>query len=409
MANLKLENEITFSFNELAIELAKDPYPFYEKLLHAEEPVFAIDEMNHKILLLSRYDDVLKFLSLTNDISCDPNYLQNKTQRNYWDLFLLNTDGEEHILMRKILSKFFSPDRLNSIRFFINDYLPNLISAIDDHNEIDLIGHVAEALPLAVVGHIIGISNTVQLKEIRKWTLELNPLMDSFISKSAFSSSALNNNAMTLLATYSANLIKDKRKHPSDDLISYIISECTSTNICEEKMLANVIFMLIASHDTTVNMIGNGLFLLLKHPEQLIRLAETPQLSNYATDEILRFESPTQRASYRITKNITQIKNFEIQKNTQVILLLGAANRDPRVFENPNSFDITRQKNPHLAFGHGVHNCLGKALARLEGNLLFPALSEYLSRVKLKNREALWRKNTLFRIQENLIVDKKTG
>jgi cytochrome P450 len=164
--------------------------------------------------------------------------------------------------------------------------------------------------------------------------------------------------------------------------------------------------MLVASHDTTVNMIANGIFLLLSHPYELDKLISNPHLAPSATEEILRFESPTQRASYRVTKDFIKIKSMEVEPNTQVMVFLGAANRDPSVFTNPNEFNITREDNDHLAFGHGIHNCLGKMLARLEGNLFFSAIAPFLSELKLNETKPNWRKNTLFRIQKNLVVKR---
>jgi pimeloyl-[acyl-carrier protein] synthase len=406
MVNLKELNNI--EFNELFENLKKDPYPFYELLLNSKEPLIAKNNIQSQkdIWLLSRYDHVLKFLSNNKDISCSPDYLEPEICKNYWDLFLLNLDGNDHIELRKILSGFFSKERLQLIELYISSFVPSLIRSIEQHNEINLISQVAEKLPLAVMGQIMGISDISEIDLIRQWTMDINVLGDIFKNKNGFSSITLNSKSMQLMAEFSLNLINEKKRNPKDDLTTYIIFECKGKNISEEKMIANVMFMLVATHDTTVNMLGNGMLLLLKNREQLLKLAKLPSMSICATEEILRFESPKQRATYRATKNKIKIDDFEIPSDTQVMVLLGAANRDPFIFDNPNVFDISRQNNHHLAFGHGIHNCLGKAIARLEGKVLFSVIAPYLLSVNMKHSEAIWRENTLFRIQESLFVTK---
>jgi cytochrome P450 len=406
MVNLKRFN--TLEFNELFENLKKDPYPFYELLLKTKEPLIAKDNTYSKkdIWLLSNYDHIIKFLSNNQDISCSPDYLEPEICKNYWDLFLLNLDGNNHIELRKILSGFFSKERLQLLEVYISSFVQTLIRSIEEFNEINLISQVAEKLPLAVMAQIMGISDISQIDQLRKWTMDLNPLMDSFQNKNGFSSSILNSKAMDSMAEFVLNLINEKKRNPKDDLTTHIIFECRGKNISDVKMMANVMFMLVAAHDTTVNMLGNGMFLLLKNPKQLLKLTKLPSMSIFATEEILRFESPTQRASYRATKNKIKIDDFEIPSDTQVIVLLGAANRDSFIFDNPNAFDISRQNNPHLAFGHGIHNCLGKAIARLEGKILFSVIAPYLLKVNMKYSDAIWRENTLFRIQESLFVTK---
>jgi len=201
-------------------------------------------------------------------------------------------------------------------------------------------------------------------------------------------------------------LIEERKKRLSDDLISHLISECRSNNISDEAMLGNLLSILFASHDSTVNMLGNGFLLLLKHPDQLNALILDPSLIEQSINEVLRYESPVQRASYRITKADLEISNVRVPVNTQVILFIGAANRDHRVFEDPNSFNVSRKHNPHLSFGHGLHNCIGKSLAQMEARLLFTKIAKYLTRVKLIKNKPIWRNNSMFRSQENLWVKK---
>ncbi|CEN56197.1 cytochrome P450 [Candidatus Methylopumilus turicensis] len=406
---VSLTQELLYSFDELNKKLIADPYPFYDELLCHDGPIYAIDEKNpdQKTLLLTRYDDVLKVLSLAKEISNDKNYLTPEKPRNYGDSFILNTDGVEHATLRKIFVSFFCKSRLENVRIFLNKYLPSLIQSLEIHDEIDLNKHVAESIPLAVMGHLMGIDNMADLRNLRVWTLELMSLADEFTNQSDFAIQAEKNQAAKSMSDFCKSLILQKSNNTSDDLVSFIVDECSKQKIDEKKILENVIFMMIASHDTSVNMIANGLFLLLSHPKELHKLALNPELADDATEEILRFESPLQRATYRVTKSEINLDYFKIPSDTKVMLFLGAANRDPRHFESPDEFIISKKKTPNLTFGHGIHNCIGKALARLEGALAFPALTPYLINVKLKSAKPTWRNNTLFRIPETLIVTKR--
>jgi pimeloyl-[acyl-carrier protein] synthase len=277
---------------------------------------------------------------------------------------------------------------------------------ISSRDEVDLIEKVAEALPLAVLGIMLNIPSAESLRKIRHWALEINPYMDTFITGSSFSLPPFAVEGTKIISDFCLNLIEEKKKRLSDDLVSHLILECRLNNISDEVMLGNLVSMLFAAHDSTVNMIGNGLYLFLKYPDQLNTLILDPSLLEHSINEILRFESPVQRATYRITKIDIKIGEVDIPANAQVILFLGAANRDPRMFEHPNNFTISRKHNPHLAFGHGIHNCIGKSLALLEARLLFPRIVKYLTQVKLTTEQSNWRKISIFRGQENLWVKK---
>ena len=397
-----------FDFNDISSRIASDPYALYDELLNIDEPAFLRPKnyIYNPILLLSHHEDVVLFLSLTNEVSVNPQYLHLDSPTNFWNFFLLNMDGKDHIILRKIVSNFLSKDRLKSIENLLLDYISKLLVEIDPCDEIDLIEKIAEAIPLAVLDIILNISSIDSLRKIRQWTLEITPHMDTFLTGSSFSLPTPARKSTKIITDFCLNLIEERKKRLSDDLISHLISECRSNNISDEAMLGNLLSILFAAHDSTVNMLGNGLLLLLKHPDQLNALILDPSLLEQSINEVLRYESPVQRASYRITKADLEIGNVKVPENTQVILLIGAANRDHRVFEDPNSFNVSRKHNPHLSFGHGLHNCIGKSLAQMEARLLFPKIAKYLTRVKLIKNKPIWRNNSMFRSQENLWVKK---
>lgn len=401
---VSLSDEMIFSFEELKLNLLDNPYPFYEELLSYDKPVYGVDQnYDRKILLLTRFNDVIDLLGNSEDISSNPKFLSPNEKRGFGDLFILNIDADDHVQLRKILLKYFTKDVLSQVELFLKDLMPSLIVSLKSNNPVDLITNLAEIVPLAVVGRLMGITDLAKLKDLRKWTTELTLLMDDFINNQHFSYSAKIVESSKMMLMFSKSLVDEKSKNLSEDLVSHIIRECKKENLNEEVIVTNVLFMLIAIQDTTVNMIANGIYLLLKHKPELNKLIENQDLARNATEEILRFESPKQRATYRLTKKEIKLERFNIPKHIQVMAFLGAANRDPRKFKNPNLFNISRNISPNLAFGHGVHNCLGKALARLEGEIVFPAISQYLADLKFQG-DICWRKNTLFRIPESLIV-----
>lgn len=401
---VSLNDEIIFSFEELKLNLLENPYPFYEELLSYDKPVYGIDQnYDRKILLLTRFNDISHLLGNSEDISSNPKLLSPNEKKGFGDLFILNTDGDDHVQLRKILLKYFTKDVFSQIELFLKDLMPPLIASLKINNPVDLITNLAEIVPLSVVGMLMGITDLAKLKDIRKWTTELSFLMDDFINNQHFSYSAETIQSSKMMLIFSKSLVDEKSKNLSDDLVSHIIRECKKENLNEEIIVTNVLFMLVATQDTTVNMIANGIYLFLNHKTELNKLIENQELAKNATEEILRFESPKQRATYRLSKNEIVLERFNIPKHIQVMAFLGAANRDPRKFTNPNLFNISRNILPNLAFGHGIHNCLGKALARLEGEIVFPAISQYLANLKFHGN-IYWRKNTLFRIPESLIV-----
>jgi len=163
-------------------------------------------------------------------------------------------------------------------------------------------------------------------------------------------------------------------------------------------------FLLFAGHETTINLIGNGLWLLLSHPEQLQLLLEDSSLLPQAVEEILRYESPEQRTSFRIVLEPLEINGITMNPGDQIGVMIGSANHDEKEFENPELFDIQRKPNRHLAFGMGIHNCLGKTLARVEAQIAFAKLLEYLPALKLQETIPSWRKNSFFRGLKELKV-----
>src|SRR3990172_3690217 len=204
--------------------------------------------------------------------------------------------------------------------------------------------------------------------------------------------------ATLALGQYFVDLVRRRREQPRDDLISALTTARDAQDrLTEDELLAMCMLLLIAGHETTVNLLGNGLLTLLGHPAQLTLLKNRPELLPSAVEEMLRFESPVQRATFRLTPEPFEIGTTTLEKGQQVSAVIGAANRDPDPFLQPDTFDITRQPNRHLAFGLGIHFCLGAPLARVEARIGFARLLEQLPNLQLVSQTPDWSTNTFFR------------
>jgi pimeloyl-[acyl-carrier protein] synthase len=199
-------------------------------------------------------------------------------------------------------------------------------------------------------------------------------------------------------------LMEQRRQSPEEDLISLLIKEeQQGDRLTDEELLATCILLVIAGHETTVNLISNSILTLLKHPHQMMKLKENPTLIENAVEEFLRYESPTQMTA-RIASEDIEIHGTTIEKGDQVYLLLGAANRDPNQFAHAHLLDITRKPNPHLAFGYGTHFCLGAPLARLEAQIGIQTLLQQMDNIQLASSDLPWRKLVGFRSLNELPV-----
>jgi pimeloyl-[acyl-carrier protein] synthase len=258
------------------------------------------------------------------------------------------------------------------------------------------------AFPLAslIIAKIIGVPEEERY-QFREWAASLIQTIDFTRSRKALD----NGIAITIiLRNYFKELIKKRKHSPAEDLISLLIKEDQQGDrLTDEELLATCILLVIAGHETTVNLISNSILSLLKHPHQLMELKEKPLLIEGAVEEFLRYESPTQMTA-RIASEDIEIHQTTIKKGDQVYILLGAANRDPNIFHNPHILDITRNPNPHLAFGSGTHFCLGAPLARLETQIAIKSLLCQKDNLQLADPALQWRKLIGFRSLNKLQI-----
>jgi cytochrome P450 len=302
---------------------------------------------------------------------------------------MLMSDPPDHTRLRKLVTRAFTSRTVEGLRPRIEQAAAGLLEAMPGGATADLISAYALPLPIAVISDLLGVPGADR-DRFRDWTL-------SFVADTT--PEVLAENTGQVVAFFTA-LIEDKRAHPGDDLISRLVQVSDDGDQLSAGELLNMIFLLlVAGFETTVNLIGNGILALLRHPAQLALLRSDPAMLPEAVEEFLRYEGPVNIATNRFTTEPVRAGGAEIPAGQFVLISLLAANRDGRQFPDPGRLDITRPPGAHLAFGHGIHHCVGAPLARLEGQVAIGALLRRFPRLDLATQpeDLRWRDSTLIR------------
>ena len=385
-----------------------NPFPFYAQL-RAEAPVFPVMlPTKQRAWLVTRYDDVLSVLKderFAKDRRKAMSPAQLKKMPWVPPMFkplernMLDLDSPDHTRLRALVHKAFTPRLIEQMREQIQILANDLLDVIEARGSMDLIADFALPLPLTIIGRILGVpveDNT----RFHRWSTTLL-------------SAGTNMNYFTLIPaimsfmSYLKKLIKDRRIHPRDDLITALVqAKDGSDKLSEDEILAMIFLLLIAGHETTVNLIGSGTLALLEHPDQLTKLREEPELVKSAIEELLRFVCPVETATERYAREEITIAGTTIPRGEMVLAAIGSANRDASYFDNPDVLDITRKTNRHLAFGLGVHYCLGAPLSRLEGQIAINTLVKRFPNLHLNIEpdQIRWRGSFVLRGLESLPV-----
>ena len=367
----------TFDIEKLTPEFYADPYPTY-RALREHEPVKLLANGSY---FLTRYDDLVSAYKNTRIFSSDkkkefaPKYGDSPLYEHHTTSLVFN-DPPAHTRVRRLIMGALSPRAIASMEGDLIALVDGLLDAIAAKRKVDLIDDFAAAIPIEVIGNLLDVPRE-ERAPLRDWSLAILGALEPVISAEAF---ARGNKAVKDFLSYLEVLVARRRAKPGnperDVLTRLIQGEDNGERLSEKELLHNCIFLLNAGHETTTNLIGNGLVALLAHQAQKQRLIEHPDLIKSAVEEILRFESSNQLGN-RITTAQVELGGVTLAPGTLVTLCIGAANRDPQQFPDPESFDIGRTPNRHLAFGTGAHQCAGMALARLEGAI---AISRFLAR-----------------------------
>ena len=368
----------TFDIEKLTPEFYADPYPTY-RALREHEPVKLLANGSY---FLTRYDDLVSAYKNTRIFSSDkkkefaPKYGDSPLYEHHTTSLVFN-DPPAHTRVRRLIMGALSPRAIASMEGDLIALVDGLLDAIAAKRKVDLIDDFAAAIPIEVIGNLLDVPRE-ERAPLRDWSLAILGALEPVISAEAF---ARGNKAVKDFLSYLEVLVARRRAKPGnperDVLTRLIQGEDNGERLSEKELLHNCIFLLNAGHETTTNLIGNGLVALSAHQEQKQRLIEHPDLIKSAVEEILRFESSNQLGN-RITTAQVELGGVTLAPGTLVTLCIGAANRDPQQFPDPESFDIGRTPNRHLAFGTGAHQCAGMALARLEGAI---AISRFLARL----------------------------
>jgi cytochrome P450 len=316
---------------------------------------------------------------------------------------MLFLDPPDHTRLRALVNKAFTPQTIEALEPRIRAIMAELLDQIEDPAAFDVMEAVANPLPVIVIAELLGIppADRVQFKiwsDQRARTLE--PTLTARELQEA-------GRAGEALDAYFLNIIYDRRQAPRDDLISALVAaEEAGEKLTEREMVIMLRLLLVAGNETTTNLIGNGMLALLRHPEQLETLRDNPGLMSSAVEELLRYDSPVQTDG-RTAMEDHELDGRPIRKGQGVVILLGAANHDPQAFPEPECLDITRSKNNHIAFGRGIHHCLGAALARLEGRIAFEALLDRFGEIHLRTVQPAFKDHIVLRGLRSLPVGAK--
>jgi pimeloyl-[acyl-carrier protein] synthase len=358
----------------LLVQFREDPYPLYH-YLHASAPV----QWNEVLgaWTLARYSDVVESLTdarLSAERSLQPG-------ENYWVArSMLVADPPDHTRLRALVQKAFTPRMVDQLRPRIVAIVGELLDRIADRGgEFDVIDDLAYPLPVVVIAELLGVPPQ-ERATFHESSAALAASLDPLVSAERMDQA---NEAREELHRFFRSIIAERRHEPRADLISALVAvEERGDILTEPELVVMCTLLLIAGHETTVNLIGNGTLALLQHPDELARLRGDRSLIGTAVEELLRFDSPVQMTA-RVAREPLEIGGQSIDAGDFVLPLLGAANRDPQQFQDPDRLDLGRTPNPHVGFGRGIHFCLGAPLARLEGQIVIDALVQRFPNLKL--------------------------
>ncbi|MEV7446478.1 cytochrome P450 [Streptomyces sp. NPDC091204] len=347
-----------------------DPFPLYRQLREDGPVRRVVIAGGLEAWLVTRYEDGLAALSeprLSSDVrdASDTRLLQQlpATERESMLSNMLRSDPPDHTRLRRLVSKAFTARRVAGMRPRIQAVADGLLDAIIPHGRADLIADFALPLPVTVISELLGVP-VDDRHDFQGWT-------DRMIVRGAQPADpAVVNEAWQHMRAYVSELIRAKRAAPGEDLLSGLITaRDEEQQLSEDELIAMVFLLLVAGYITTVNLIGGGIAMLLAHPDQLDLLRSDPELLPGAIEEFLRYDGPVSPGIARFAREDVKIAGTSIPRGATVLIASAIADRDPARFPAPDQLDITRQDNPHLAFGHGIHYCLGAPLARLEGQI----------------------------------------
>jgi len=394
--------------NIVSPEFKANPFPFLAAL-RATEPVYRTTLPDKTpVWLVTRYEDV-------NALLKDERFPKNRRsaltpeqlRRLPWvppmfrplERNMLDLDAPDHTRLRGLVHQAFTPRLVERMRARVQTLADELLDAVARRGEMDLINDYALPLPMTIITEILGVPTSDRHK-FHKWSKAVVSLSSPNVTMRVIPS-------VWMFIRYLRRFFKVRRRNPQDDLATALIeAEKAGDKLSEDELLAMVFLLLIAGHETTVNLIGSGTLALLEHADEMEKLRRDPSLIKPAVEELLRYTAPVFMTTERYARENVTIHGVTIPRGEMTLGVIGSANRDEKVFENPDSLDITREPNKHLSFGQGVHFCLGAPLARVEAQIAVNTLLRRMPELRLRvSPDSLrWRPSMILRLLDALPV-----
>ncbi|OLO36337.1 hypothetical protein BTR23_15820 [Alkalihalophilus pseudofirmus] len=391
----------------LAPEVVKNPYPYFH-LLRAEDPVYWSDKWNGWIL--TRYHDINE--ALLNPGLTSQRIRPSKSMPKEKVLDMVSTfeilskwmvfnDPPNHTRIRMLVNKAFTPKAVEEMRPFMYEVTDYLLDQVESAKKMDVIRDYAFVLPILVISKMLGLPDEDR-DLLKQWSDDLLLLVFGAVKDSDRHERA--QKGMQQMASYLGDVVNDRMKNPKDDLISSLVNAKEKGDVLsKDEIIATCTLLVFGGHETTTNLIANGLLSLISNPQQLKLLKNNPSLIDTAIEELLRYDGPS-KAIMRVAKKDVVINGKTIKEGQRLLLMQIAANRDPEVFDNADELDITRKPNTHLGFGKGIHYCLGAPLARLEASVAINQVLKRFPTIRLETNDLEWQPIIISRALKNLPV-----
>jgi cytochrome P450 len=391
-------------------DVIADPYAYYGRL-RDEDPVHWND--TYGLWVITRHDDVT-WMTRHNELFSSAVFRNDPRPaypaidesdlglyeyvKNYQADQFIQHDRPEHLDMRKIVHGYFTPKAMESWRPFVVNAVNELLDAAEEKGSMDVMRDLATPLPVLVIAQMMGVP-----AEDRPYVRELAEKL-LYIGRGEHDRMPILTDGMKGMVEYVSPLVDERMARPGDDFISVLASGEKKGVFSRHQVLVNTSLLLLAGHETTINLICNGTLSFIQHPDQWALYKEDPAgRAKWATEECLRYDAPV-KSIQRLASQDLEMRDKVMRKDDRIRWFISSANRDPNVFADPEKFDISRQPNPHVAFGNGVHHCLGATLARVEGQEVFKALAERFPDLEVATGELEYQPSVTFRSLKSLPV-----